>query len=437
MKIFSKNKEYLPFESSQKKYYVFSLCWMVKKYTPQGKKYSILGFTIYEQSFINCETDIRIFGIKVYHNNILSIKLRNNSLILFFDHSLGGGANVYFDIEKEKLIHEGYIVRVRYVPFFYNFNVEIYYEKDRYEKYTLHEKDLLEFLAKLHYKKIIVSELVSYDTVKILGVIRSLKGLTEETVFLCHDYQALCPSFTLMNDKEEYCGACTDIAKCEDCFSRLHLAPKELDNSILLSGAKSISIWRMAWGEFFQGVDKVIAFDESVEELFCRYYPCLHGKVEIRYHYIPFLRKVNFNKGKIVIAFIGNISSVAKGSRVVRYFDDRASEWPDVDFILVGRCAEKLTNIRTTGSYTRTELPDILEKYGVNMVFIPSVCPETFSYTTAEAMMMGLPIACFNYGAPAHRVSSYEKGLILDGTHLEMAVPRIVEFMDQHIFGRD
>lgn len=434
MKIFSKIKEYLPSESSQKKYYVLGLCWMVKKYTPQGKKYSIFGFTVYEHSFVNYETNICIFGIKVYHHNMLTIKLRKNDLILFWDHSFGGGANVYFDIEKEKLIQEGYIVRVRCVPFFHNFSVEIYYEKDRHETYAMYEEDLLKFLAGLRYKKIIVSELVGYDTVKFLGVIRNLRELAGETVFLCHDYQALCPSFTLMNDRDEYCGACTDMAVCEDCFSRLRLAPKELDNSILLSGAKSISVWRKAWGEFFRTVDKVIAFDESVEELFCRHYPCLRGKVEIRYHHIPFLRKVTPGRGKIVIAFIGNISSVSKGTRVLRYFDERAADWPGVEFILVGGCAEKLTNIRTTGAYSRKELPDILEKHGVNMVFIPSVWPETFSYTTAEAMMMGLPIACFNYGAPAHRVSSYEKGLILDGAHLEAAVPRIVEFMEQHIF---
>ena len=49
---------------------------------------------------------------------------------------------------------------------------------------------------------------------------------------------------------------------------------------------------------------------------------------------------------------------------------------------------------------------------------------------------MGLPIACFNYGAPAHRVSGYEHGLILDGAHLERAVPDIVAFMKQHVFQR-
>lgn len=436
MKIFTKTKEYFPDETSRKKYYFLGSCFLVKNYTKNGKQFRLFGIPVYEDTFLHHKKTIRLFGICVYRKNLLKIKLKNSNILLFFDHSFGGGANVYFDIEKDGLLKEGYLIRIQCVPFFHNFCAEVYYSTGHVEKYTFYEDDLIGFLSELHYKKIIVSELVGYDTVKFLNYIKGLRKNTEELIFLCHDYQALCPSYTLMNHEQVYCGACTDLEACEACFSRLTLAPKEPDNSILLSGARSIRSWRAAWGEFFHLVDRVVAFDESVRDLFCRYYPWIQGKVHIRYHHVPALRKVAIRRDNIVIAFIGNISSVSKGTQVIRYFDERTDQYPGVKFVLVGCCAEPLKNIRSTGSYAREDLPDLLESRGVNLVFIPSVWPETFSYTTAEAMMMGLPIACFNYGAPAHRVSGYEHGLILDGAHLERAVPDIVAFMKQHVFQR-
>ena len=54
-----------------------------------------------------------------------------------------------------------------------------------------------------------------------------------------------------------------------------------------------------------------------------------------------------------------------------------------------------------------------MEDYQVDIVLIPSIWPETFSYTTEEAIKMDLPVAVFDLGAPAERVRTYNKGLIL------------------------
>lgn len=54
-----------------------------------------------------------------------------------------------------------------------------------------------------------------------------------------------------------------------------------------------------------------------------------------------------------------------------------------------------------------------MENNNIDIVFIPSIWPETFSYTTSEAMMMGLPVACFDMCAPAERVKNLRKNLLL------------------------
>ena len=63
--------------------------------------------------------------------------------------------------------------------------------------------------------------------------------------------------------------------------------------------------------------------------------------------------------------------------------------------------------------YKRNEMPDIVERNGINIAFFSSVWPETFSYVTQELMEMEVPIVCYNLGAPAERVASYERGLVI------------------------
>jgi len=71
---------------------------------------------------------------------------------------------------------------------------------------------------------------------------------------------------------------------------------------------------------------------------------------------------------------------------------------------------------------------------------IPSIWPETFSYTTSEALLLGYPVLCFNLGAPAERVRRYDCGLVVDAPYPEgvlealrriLAEPGQIEVMSQ------
>ena len=62
------------------------------------------------------------------------------------------------------------------------------------------------------------------------------------------------------------------------------------------------------------------------------------------------------------------------------------------------------------------------------LFFVSSVYPETFSYTTQEAMEMGMPVACLPLGAPAERVARYEDGLVLSHMEPEGVLQQLIEF---------
>lgn len=70
----------------------------------------------------------------------------------------------------------------------------------------------------------------------------------------------------------------------------------------------------------------------------------------------------------------------------------------------------------------------------IDLFFIPSIWPETFSYTTSEIMSMHMPVAVFPIGAPVERVKYYEKGLVLKETDAKSALKELQEFAEHTLY---
>ena len=78
--------------------------------------------------------------------------------------------------------------------------------------------------------------------------------------------------------------------------------------------------------------------------------------------------------------------------------------------------------------YKHENLVEIVEKYDIDIFIIPSIWPETFSYTTEEIILMQKPIICFNLGAQAERVSKYDKGYIAEDISAKAIYEKLLEF---------
>ena len=76
-------------------------------------------------------------------------------------------------------------------------------------------------------------------------------------------------------------------------------------------------------------------------------------------------------------------------------------------------------------SIYKKDLPEIVKRFNITKFFIPSIWPETFSYTTDEIMQMGYPIIVFDLGAPIERVRNYELGMVIDFNNFEKRVIEI------------
>jgi len=101
-----------------------------------------------------------------------------------------------------------------------------------------------------------------------------------------------------------------------------------------------------------------------------------------------------------VIGVLGNIG-MPKGASVLRGL---GAQVPKGGLVLIGNVDPAYDlgpNTIIHGDYAPSDIETLTAKYDVSCWLIPSICPETFSYTTQECLATGLPVWSFDLGAQA------------------------------------
>ncbi len=209
-----------------------------------------------------------------------------------------------------------------------------------------------------------------------------------------------------------------------------YLKKEDLEKSLLNYIGTKITFqqWHDIWQNFFPYVKQINAFSDSSKEIFSQYYPDFSDKVIVTPHSLDYIKcgKLKSIPKKIKIGIFGIIQDSDKGSDVVKAFL-KFSKNKDYEIYINGEISKssmiKAPNIKYMGRYDINNLDKIIEEEGISVVLFPSICPETFSYTISELIHVGIPIACFNIGAQAEKVSQYKYGqLILKNTNEEILI---------------
>jgi glycosyltransferase involved in cell wall biosynthesis len=152
----------------------------------------------------------------------------------------------------------------------------------------------------------------------------------------------------------------------------------------------------------------------------------------------PWKQRVYNGKTHLRIGIIGDIG-LHKGSKILK----NLIEHPEykklpINTIVIGTAKDFPASYKSdkdkliiTGRYERNKLPHLLEKYEVSVVLIPSICPETFSFTTSEALLLGYPVICFNIGAHAERVKKYNAGIVIEEISADGLLQAFKDILDR------
>lgn len=358
-------------------------------------------------------------------------ELRN--IVLVIDHDMGGGANQY----RERMVAEKINAGVTVLIFSYYVATLSYIlmvrSKQRNDRFAIPGYNfLLELAGSLEIKEII------YNTGATLVHPEELPPLIAQLktqyhcrlTLLVHDFFMVCPSHFLLDDTGAYCGI-PDIGRCQTCLPR-----NQQDFSSLFLTHDMIQ-WRALWGSVINLADEVRTFSNDSLKLLQKAYPALDAsRAAVVPHTVKYLRHGTTQPSYTPTLRIGVIGQIGyhKGAKIVQELaEEIKARKLDIQIVVIGtieaQCEPSV--VRETGPYQHDKLPVLIESSGVNIMLFPSIWPETFSYVVQELMELDLPVACYDLGAPAERISRYAKGLILKEMAASTTLDDLILFHQQ------
>lgn len=351
---------------------------------------------------------------------------KSEAIAVYFDHNVGGGAGSYLEKRIENSIFNGEsIILIRY-----DMNRKVYLFNYKYKDYNVSYSfanldDILDVLNQVQIKDIFINELATYkkiyDTLEKICNFKIKKNINM-TIFI-HDFLSVCPTINLLDAKGCYCNL-PDIKQCEKCL------PNNQFNTYL--HYESMDKWRSKWGYFLNKCDNVIVFSKNSKILLQNTYDFINNITVIPHsvdYIVPLERKVKLTN-KLNIGLLG-VLSYHKGSEIITQMLEIIEKLNlDINIVLIGSAVDKINhkNFKQTGKYTTDMIPKLVSENDIDLFFISSIWPETFSYTTQEIINMNLPVVSFDLGAQAEKVKKYNKGLILNDFNPESALNEIIDF---------
>ena len=336
------------------------------------------------------------------------LSAQQDQVDIYIAHSLGGGAEQYLE-ERIKAAHfDGNGIVVLRVGGRSRWRLEVHFQNG-----TLNgESDAIELinqtLKAISNAHIIYSCAVGdRDPANLPTLLASMvKEAGAKFTFLVHDYFAISPSYCLLDSDDQF--------RQDKIAVNLDSAHSTMDK---YGRTFSASQWRAQWLVVMQMAETIKCFSASSVETIRTAFPTLKTQINLEPHSIPKLSAVH-RLSKLEnpkLGVLGDIG-VQKGAKCI----SRLSYLLPYDGLrglcVIGRVDPRFSlgpEAFEIGKYNRMEISALAERNQIAAWLIPSIWPETFSYTIHEALATGLPVFCFDLGAQQEAALASKNGHVL------------------------
>lgn len=244
------------------------------------------------------------------------------------------------------------------------------------------------------------------------GAATGLPALPPATLeVLFHDFYPVSPGYTLLDTAGVYHGplAPGSAAHAQAATDRAHSARRPDGRGV------GLMAWQAAWGAALAQADRITVFSRDSRAQVAAAYPDTAGQIAVQPHALPVTppRIVPAPGAGCVIGVLGNIG-FQKGVTVVGALAARIAGQGNIALAVIGTVDPAYplpVSVRIHGSYRIEDLPGLVARYGITHWLIPSIWPETFSYTTHEALATGMPVIAFDIGAQGTAVAAAANGI--------------------------
>ncbi|MCU4653106.1 glycosyltransferase [Roseibacterium sp. SDUM158016] len=328
-------------------------------------------------------------------------------LPLYLAHALGGGAEDALDTEIARDLDRVGAALVLRVGGARRFRLEVHLPQGQIAGDTGRDRDIRALLAPVPRLRIVYSCGVGDpDPVALPRLLLSLRrpGRGDRLAARLHDYFPLSPSYCLLGSNGRFGGPVST-----GDADPVHAARRPDGSPV------SLAAWRAAWGAFLAECDEITVFSQASAALCAAAYPSHAERIALRPH------AVTGAPGRVTppadatgaIGILGNLNA-QKGADVVAALAERLRRAGDPrPVVVIGNCDAACpmpASVRLHGGYRRDEIAALARRYGIGSWIVPSVWPETFSFTTHEALATGLPVLAFDIGGQGEAVAAAPNG---------------------------
>ncbi len=318
--------------------------------------------------------------------------------LVYLAHDMGGGAEA--DLQRRIAGHgDAVVLRVGGA---YRWQIEVHGPGGVLRGGTEDQDLITRYLGLLPRREIIYSCAVGDPDPISLPPLMMDWAAGQGLRVLVHDYFPVSPAYTLLDDRGAFRGVPGPAQA-----GRVDRARRPDGSRVPLAD------WQAAWGALLARADVVEVFSEASADILRQVWPDL-GHVVVRPHaLVTAVPRVTPPQGDPVVGVLGNMNA-HKGAQVLV---DLSRAMARGQLVLLGQMAPGWTAGRGLiehGAYAVEDIPALVARYGITRWFIPSVWPETFSFTTHEALATGLPVYAYDLGAQAAAVRASGQGGVID-----------------------
>ncbi len=227
--------------------------------------------------------------------------------------------------------------------------------------------------------------------------------------FVIHDYLSVCPRVCLTLPKGIYCRDSQRLG-CRICLWRYGSE----------FGRPRIERWRNMWRRFLAQAENVYAPNVDVIQRLERWLPDIPVRCAPNHPPIKGTIRIPTLSDSAAPLRIGILGAIGytKGFEVLRRCARfiRRKHLP-VELIVIGYTrhdkALKKLGVTITGPYVDQDIQSLIHRHRPDCIFLPSIWPETYSFTLSHALASGLPIVTFDIGAMGTRTRGLDQVLQL------------------------
>ncbi|PFG64889.1 GT2 family glycosyltransferase [Thioclava sp. ES.031] len=330
--------------------------------------------------------------------------LQTEPIKIWLGHSLGGGAEMWLRKEIASELRAGRRGVVLRVGGSVRWSIELHDPLGLSTIETMDRVVILSLLQLLPDRHVIYSCGVGHpDPLEIPALLTELSA-TQQLDILFHDYLPLSEAYTLLRAP----NSLREIPEYIGPRAKSRKQPQR-------SSTDDLSDWESAWGAALTSATRLQVFSRSSAEIVASAHPDVAQKLDCKPHDVArpaiFIRppprpQAGARAAGSVLGVLGHIG-VHKGAAVVEALGETFAADGRARLVLLGSLDPRFhlgTPNHVHGPFEPPDLQMLIARYGIDRWLIPSLWPETFSFTTHEALTTGLPVYCFDLGAQAEAV---------------------------------